>query len=182
MCAYWRGATSFDWTHSCFYIDGPGRGEEDQLPQRTMEREGGRKRRRRGNCQRLLSALKRGLERAEGTVSPLEVGSALVTLSGIASSCGQLRSFRMRSHNGLCSTDAHLDVVTWINSPTREPLAPACCDVKKQLKCYSMPVCRASERKRFLSRSSPQHTAGYKVLGSHNGTSHTKLLWEWKKP
>lgn len=36
------------------------------------------------NCQRLLSALKRGLERAEGTVSPLEVVSALVTLSGIA--------------------------------------------------------------------------------------------------
>lgn len=27
--------TSFDWTHSCFDIDGPGRGEEDQLPQRT---------------------------------------------------------------------------------------------------------------------------------------------------
>lgn len=36
------------------------------------------------NCQRLLSALKRGLERAEGTVCPLEVVSALVTLSGIA--------------------------------------------------------------------------------------------------
>ncbi|TNN89424.1 hypothetical protein EYF80_000027 [Liparis tanakae] len=52
----------------------------------------------------------------------------------------------MRSHNGLCSTDAHLDVVTWINSPTSEPLAPACCDVKKQLKCYSMPVCRANAR------------------------------------
>lgn len=36
------------------------------------------------NCQRLLSALKQGLERAEGTVSPLEVVSVLVTLSGIA--------------------------------------------------------------------------------------------------
>lgn len=29
--------TGFDWTHSCFDIDGPGRGEEDQLPQRTEE-------------------------------------------------------------------------------------------------------------------------------------------------
>lgn len=65
-----------------------------------------------GNCQRLIQALKRGLERAEGTVSRLEVVSALVTLSGDALSCGQLCSFRMRSHSGLCSADAHLDVVT----------------------------------------------------------------------
>lgn len=34
------------------------------------------------DCQRLLSALMWGLERAEGTVSLLEVVSALVTLSG----------------------------------------------------------------------------------------------------
>lgn len=126
-----RGATSFDWTHSCFDIDGPGRGEEDRLPQRTIEMERGREEEEGGNCQRLRSSLKRGLERAEGTVSPLEVVSALVTLSGIAWSCGQLFSFRMRSHHGLCSTDAHLDVVTWINSQTSEPMAPACCDVKK---------------------------------------------------
>lgn len=58
--------TSFDWTHSCFDIDGPGRGEEDQLPQRT---EGG------GteegvNSQRLRSALMQGLERTEGAVRP----------------------------------------------------------------------------------------------------------------
>lgn len=36
------------------------------------------------NCQRLLSALKQRLERAEGTVTRLEVVSALVTLLGIA--------------------------------------------------------------------------------------------------
>lgn len=142
-------------------------------PQRVRE---GRETEEGVNCQRLLSALKQGLERAEGTVSPLEVVSALVTLSCIAQSCGQLCSFRMRSHNGLCSTVTHLDVVTWINSQTSEPLAPACCDVKKQLKCFSMLVCQASER--FLSRSSQQHTAGYKVLQSHNRSNYTKLLWK----
>lgn len=120
----------FDWTHSCFDIDSLGRGEKDHLPQRTLERvcvcvlvRGG------GGSQRLLSALKQGLERAVATVSPLEVVSSLVTLPGIAWSCGQLGSFRMRSRNGVCSTDTHLDVVTGINSLTREPLAPAYCDV-----------------------------------------------------
>lgn len=56
-----------------------------------QRREGGREGGREGekgeegvNCQRLLSALKRRLERAEGTVRRLEVVSALVTLSGIA--------------------------------------------------------------------------------------------------
>lgn len=44
-----------------------------------------------------------------------------------------------------------------------------------------MPVRQASERKQFLSRSSQQHTAGYKVLESHNGSSHTKLLFKWMK-
>lgn len=58
-------------------------GEENRTsyprgPYRGREKEEG------VNCQRLLSALKRGLERAEGTVSPLEVVSALVTLPGIA--------------------------------------------------------------------------------------------------
>lgn len=38
----------------------------------------------RGNCQRLLLALKQGLERARGTVKSIEVVSALVTLPGMA--------------------------------------------------------------------------------------------------
>lgn len=48
------------------------------------ERERGREIKEGVNCQRLLLALKWGLERAEGTVSPLQVVSVLVTLSGIA--------------------------------------------------------------------------------------------------
>lgn len=61
--------TSFEWTHSCFDIDGPGRGEEDQLPQRTVG--GGGVGAGEGvNCQRLLSALMQGLERVEGAVRP----------------------------------------------------------------------------------------------------------------
>lgn len=44
-----------------------------------------------------------------------------------------------------------------------------------------MPACRASERKRFLSRTSQQHTAGYKVQESRNGSSHTKLPCKWMK-
>lgn len=37
MCVLGGGA------RSCFDIDGPGRGEQDRLPQRTVEREGYRK-------------------------------------------------------------------------------------------------------------------------------------------
>lgn len=62
-------------------------GEEDQPPQRTGERESERARegkRVRENCQRLLLALKQGLERARGTVKSIEVVSALVTLPGMA--------------------------------------------------------------------------------------------------
>lgn len=81
MCVCWCGGMdSFDWTHSCFDIDGPGRIKSDWLPQRTR----GRQIKEGVDCQRLCSTLKRGLERAEGTVSPLEVVSTLVTLSGIA--------------------------------------------------------------------------------------------------
>lgn len=54
------------------YPRGPERGREGREKEEGV------------NCQRLISALKRGLERAEGTVSPLEVVSALVTLSCIA--------------------------------------------------------------------------------------------------
>lgn len=61
-------------------------GEENRTsyPRGPQRGSGGRERGEGVNCQRLLPALKRGLERAEGTVRPLEVVSALVTLSGIA--------------------------------------------------------------------------------------------------
>lgn len=35
VCVKVKKGASFDWTHSCFDIDGPGRVEEDRLPQRT---------------------------------------------------------------------------------------------------------------------------------------------------
>lgn len=42
------------------------------------------------DCQRRIQALKRGLERVQGTVRRLEVDSALVTLAGAALSRGQV--------------------------------------------------------------------------------------------
>lgn len=43
MCGLELGVGGWGGTRSCFDIDGPGRGEQDRLPQRTVEREGYRK-------------------------------------------------------------------------------------------------------------------------------------------
>lgn len=81
-----RGVADFDWTQSGFDIDRPERRRGGPAtPKDWRERKRAREGKRvRENCQRLLLALKQGLERARGTVKSIEVVSALVTLPGMA--------------------------------------------------------------------------------------------------